>query len=991
MNHHKYHISTILYILIFLFCHLSSTAYEPKLRHFDVSDGLPSSTVYQVFQDSKGYIWFCTEAGLTRFDGTYIDNYTMDDGLADNEVFGLFEDSQGRIWTRCFNGKFSYFQDGYVYNALDIPIFKEMESGTWATQIYEDSQGNVYFAMGQRGFVVLTIDNQVIKKFATGLQKQINDYITEKKISKVYETYVSVAGFKEFPDGAIKVICSNGEFIFNPETRKTSLQKLYDNEISEVHFVNDETVLATRSSAKQLILQYKNRGFRPILNDKNLSNATLIPFQLNEKGQLWLGTLGSGIYLMNDFMTKPTKEHHYLRDKAVSYFLEDTEGNLWFSTLNDGVYMLPKNSVLTYTEEEGLTSKNLYAINGNGSGTIYVGNDKGALNTILPNGSAGLLETGEHINRSYDRITDILVGNDGTIWVSSDVGLTAFGKNIHTDISNVKSLSKDKKGNIYAASGKGVYKVNTNGKTEELWDKRATAVFPNEDNTVWIGSNNGLYFYDGKSVISQKSQNELFTGRVADLEKTTDNILCICTGNGVILKKGSTVEHLTALDGLVGNLCRDLFIEQEDNTVWMAANTGISHFKINPTDLSLEYIINHSESDNLASNDIRGIYADDNRVWLATSDGLSYFDAKPKADASIPPPVYITKVKIWEQDTLIHDVYNLPYHQDNIKIEYAGISFRSGNRIIYQYKMEGIDTDWVTSYVTEAQYPDLRPGVYTFKVKAINVDQIESVEPAEVTFIIHSPWWKTWWFRLFGFVVISGLIYLITTYLIKNRRQKELLQRQIVESEQMALRAQMNPHFVFNALNSIQHFITMEDEMSANYYLTRFSKLIRRVLENSKHSFITINEEIETLQLYLELEMLRFENKFEYNIDIDDEIDDYDTQIPSMIIQPFLENAIWHGLMPKVGESKLNIEFEQEDNFIICKVKDNGVGRKAAAEANKTRNHQHKSTGIANTVKRLSLLSNIKDESTLMQITDLEENGEAKGTLVTLKIPIKKD
>ena len=264
-----------------------------------------------------------------------------------------------------------------------------------------------------------------------------------------------------------------------------------------------------------------------------------------------------------------------------------------------------------------------------------------------------------------------------------------------------------------------------------------------------------------------------------------------------------------------------------------------------------------------------------------------------------------------------------------------------------------------------------------------------AIEEAVIQFKIHPPWWKTTWFRLLAFVLISSISYFVITYIIRNGKQKEELRSQIAESEQMALRAQMNPHFVFNALNSIQHFITMEDEMSANYYLTRFSKLIRQVLENSKHSFISINEEIETLELYLELEMLRFEGKFNYKIELDDEIDTYDTQIPSMIIQPFLENAIWHGLMPKEDDSQLFVEFKQEDTFILCIIKDNGIGRKASAENNKGRTQKHKSTGISNTVKRLGLLSNIKDENSLMKITDLEEDGKALGTVVTLKIPFK--
>jgi len=219
------------------------------------------------------------------------------------------------------------------------------------------------------------------------------------------------------------------------------------------------------------------------------------------------------------------------------------------------------------------------------------------------------------------------------------------------------------------------------------------------------------------------------------------------------------------------------------------------------------------------------------------------------------------------------------------------------------------------------------------------------------------------------------------------------LQRQIADSERMALRSQMNPHFIFNALNSIQHFIMMEDERNANYYLSRFSKLMRRVLENSKHQLVSLDNEITTLKLYLELEALRFEGKFEYDFIVADEIDTYETELPSMIIQPFIENAIWHGLMPKTDASpKLEVKFILEGAHLICTVKDNGIGRAASAKINEGNRSEHQSTGISNTIRRLFLLSKMEHKQANITITDLKTaNDVALGTLVTIKIPLLLD
>ncbi len=980
----KHLFSLILIFYSFVFAY----GQEPKFRHLDVSDGLPSSTVYQVFQDSKGYIWFSTEAGLTRFDGTYIENFTTDDGLADNEIFGLFEDSKNRIWMRAYNGKYAYFQDGYIYNEEDADFIREMKSAYWATNISEDSEGNVYFSLGKGGLIILTNEDEVIKINIKTLQKQFDNFLKKNKLT-VSDYKVSVAGIHEEADGNIHILTSIGEFLINNQTYKPHFVHRFINEVSQIHFVNDTTILGTDTKEKKKIFWHTDDDFLPIFSQQDIKARSIIPFSLNTKGQLWLGTLGDGVFLIDDFLTKPTIKNHYLEGKAVSYFIEDTEGNLWFSTLGEGIYMLAKNTVLTYTMKQGLASNDLYAITGNEKGQIYVGNKEGAVNVIDEKGDIRLKTADNLVAQGYDRITDILVNKNQELWVSSDIGLTVFGRNIRFNQGTIKSMSQDKSGNVFIASSNGVYEILKNGTNKEIWDRRTAALSPNDDGTLWIGSNSGLYFYNKTEVLSKKGESPLLTNRISDLEQTSDGILCICSANGVVLKKDNQINHLTKSDGLAGNVCKDLFIDKEDNTVWMASNTGISQFQINPETLEISYIVNYSEEGNLASNDIRKIYANKQKVWMATSKGLSFFDAKVQKEVNVAPPIYINNIKIWERDTSIHKSYQLKYNQANITIGYTGISFQSGNQIRYEYMMEGIDKDWISTYITEAKYPDLQPGTYTFKVKAIAINQLESETTATIQFTICPPWWATWWFRLFSVLAIGAISYFVVNYTIQNRKQKEQLRRQIVESEQMALRAQMNPHFVFNALNSIQHFITMEDEMSANYYLTRFSKLIRRVLENSKHSFITIHEEVETLQLYLELEMLRFEGKFNYKIDVDDEIDDYDTEIPSMVIQPFLENAIWHGLMAKQGDSELDIQFEQAENFIICRVKDNGVGRKASAKANKGRTEEHKSTGIANTVKRLGLLSNVKGETNLMEIIDLEEDGIALGTLVILKIPFR--
>lgn len=969
------------------------SAQVPKFRHFDVSSGFPSSTVYSIFQDSKGYMWFCSEAGITKFDGTYVQNFTMDDGLADNEIFGAFEDSRGRIWTRAYNGRFSFVREGLIYHSGDYEFIRDMQSSPhWSRHILEDPFKNIYFSLGGGGLMLLDSLNQVTKVEAIQF-KSLYPADSSAAINVLGTCYNA-------PLSAIEIFTSLGLYRLQLSDFTLSFVHPFDIDFRQFFFVDANNVFAIHRKATNTLYRYNAqlKDFERINLDIETNSRGFLPSKRNAQDQLWLGTLGDGIYWIDSISTQPTIRDRYLTDKAVSDFCLDTEGNKWFATLGDGVFMLARNTVLTYTEDQGLSSNNLYSVAADERGNVYTGTVDGQVNIINQNGNIRKYNPTNETQNNYDRITDILVNKDQSIWISGDFGLKVFGRAIPFDVQFIKSTARDSKGNVYVASSEGVFKITSDGSSEQLWDKRATAISPNDDGTAWIGANDGLYFYNGNDVIHQNTIDPLFNNRVSDLAQMANGILCVASGNGVSLYKGNDILHLTARNGLVGNVCRDIFIEEtnEDttsssSTVWVAANTGISQFKVN-AELTIDYIINYSEASNLASNDIRQIYVRNQQVWMATSEGLSFFDAQSQKQTKVYPPIYITSIRINDRDTTINSTYDLPYHQRNIRIGFTGVSFQSGSQLRYEYNMEGIDDQWISTYNTEVQYPDLRPGTYTFKVRAISINQIQSVQEATLQITIHSPWWETWWFRLLAVGLIAGIVYGITYSIILNRKQKEELSRRIVESEQMALRAQMNPHFVFNALNSIQHFITMEDEMSANYYLTRFSKLIRQVLENSKHSFITLHEEIESLKLYLELEMLRFEDKFEYSIDLDDEINDYDIEIPSMVIQPFLENAIWHGLMPKEGDAQLVVQFQAADidkPFIICIIEDNGVGRKAAAEANKDRSKKHKSTGIANTVQRLRLLSNAKEDETLMEIIDLEKNDKALGTKVVLKIPFK--
>jgi len=298
-----------------------------------------------------------------------------------------------------------------------------------------------------------------------------------------------------------------------------------------------------------------------------------------------------------------------------------------------------------------------------------------------------------------------------------------------------------------------------------------------------------------------------------------------------------------------------------------------------------------------------------------------------------------------------------------------------------------------------AEFTKVPAGTYFFQVLASNNDGIWNEKGISICIIIRPPWWQTWWFIGFNIIIALTILYftfLYYTFRIKTKHELEkkmlYLEKEFIEAQQKALRYQMNPHFIFNSMNSIQNFILQKKEEEAHLYLTNFSSLMRKILENSKHSTISLQEEIETVQLYLDLESLRFRDQFNYEIIVAEKLNPMNVTIPPMLLQPYLENAIWHGLVPKKGNGKITIEFKiYNRNNLLISISDNGIGREKAAEISSKRKH-HKPTGMRNIEERLELMNRLNETNMRVKVTDLKnQKGDAIGTRVEIYIQLEKN
>jgi sensor histidine kinase YesM len=335
---------------------------------------------------------------------------------------------------------------------------------------------------------------------------------------------------------------------------------------------------------------------------------------------------------------------------------------------------------------------------------------------------------------------------------------------------------------------------------------------------------------------------------------------------------------------------------------------------------------------------------------------------------------------------------SLDYQHDIFTLEFAAMQLTSPQKNLYQYKLEGFDPEWVNTDWNDrrATYTNLDPGEYTFKVKGSNNDGSWSETVTSIQLTITPPFWLTWWFAAGVTVFLVLIIATVFIYRMRQIRKEERVKHRLLQSEVTSIRSQMNPHFIFNCLSSINKFILKNDTDAASDYLTRFSRLIRLGLTNSQLSLIPLSDEIEMLRLYLDMERLRFSESFSYNIIYENTIEPETIYIPPMLLQPFCENAIWHGLMHKEGQGRLDIMMSIQNGELRCIIADNGVGRDKAAELKSKSGTKQKSFGLKITTERLALFNNEKTIQSFYSTEDvLDEDENVAGTKVVLNIRFK--
>jgi ligand-binding sensor domain-containing protein/two-component sensor histidine kinase len=962
-------------ILLFaFFCILSffSPAQDYSYTNYSSKEGLAGSTVYCIQQDKEGFIWFGTETGLSRFDGARFKNFTTTDGLPDNEILRLYVDSKNRVWIIPFKNSICYYWKGRIYNSDNDTLLRSIGVDSRIRSVQEDRYGNILLA-AEYDLTIIRPDGKVRKikeidgvKFVTG-----EAGLTEKGTFKLVLAIGGKDTFCELDNETLKLLKRDGRL----------WAAMYGLSGSYMLFPEWEVI---RKPDSILFFHLKRNEITALRVPEHFNSM----YKLNDSLFVINAEFKSNIYNANQ---KKVVEK-YLDGHNITAIFEDAEKSLWFATLAKGVFRLRSREFRNISFIDNNSSLPVFSIQ-KSNNLIYVGTSNCLVWAFDPRNQS-LSKQRLRPAQNNTRVLSIAKGNQNKLLIATDAGVFEVGKSIRMTlfpraIKTVLFYNDTLLAATATSVSRGVIGTNGEWRQDSLWYNRSTCAIPHNDG-FYAGTLNGLYQINGrKEVVSLGERNPRLKHRISAIAKGANNMIWIATyGEGVIgMQNDNIVKHITQDQGLSSNMCRNIFISGDD--LWIGTDKGLNKVVIRENRFT---ITKFTVADGLRSDIINAVYVDGTMVYVGTSEGITYFDER-KISQSFGCILRITAINIsdktWDFDTT---VFSLPHRDNNIQIEFAGLSYKSAGDITYQYRLIGLDSTWKATREQSLSYPSLPSGDYELQLVAVNKFGIKS-EAKTVAFTIEKLLTEKTWFRLSLLLGAAGCCWFIISLYTRRIRRKEAEKvntlRKMSELEQMALKAQMNPHFIFNSLNSIQQYVMHKDTAGANKFITDFSSLIRQTLDFSSRQEINLAEDLQYLSTYLELEKTRMENKFEYNICVEDGIVLNDYRIPPMILQPYVENSIRHGIgYRKDKHGKIVIKIFRQSDQLVCSIDDNGVGRQFANQFKQSRSFNQESKGMSLTATRIEMFNKNSRHKIELSIHDKKDKeGNASGTCVMINFP----
>lgn len=989
------------FILLFLalFCgRPRAAAQHYNFISYSTESGLAQSQVRAIAQDSKGYLWLGTLAGLSRYDGKKFLNYSIQNGLIDNQIFSLLTDRNVGLWIGTMGG-LNYF-DGKTFESFS---FRDEMSENIVTSIAQDKNGDLWLTTDGAG--VCRLKGRSFEYF-TETDGLVGDYARSVCVDKEGRVWFGTRnGMCYFENGSFRKIDSSltqprnvsdifmdrsqrlwistfGEGIYRYDGRSfenyNSSQGLISDWIRSAILDTDGNIwLASRFG----VCKFDGKRFQSISEAQGLpADNTNVIFEDKERN-IWIGSDGKGLckFLGETFTYLTTRDK--LSSNIVLSIVEDQDHNLWFSTFGKGITKKEDTVSRYYTAENGLNNNTVWASLRDRKNNLWFCTSDG-VNMFDGRGFTGY---GVNDGLSARIVYSVCEDHLGRLWFGTTGGVSVFdGTGFRSYYAGRDNIGKD-----------------------------VTDIIEDRDHTLWFATKNGLFSLRDTVFRKYTTADGLSNNNLYSLVCDDRGNLWIGTRAGISLFDGKTFRKLMIDDAFSSNNVWSLIFDGKQR-LWIGTNSGVytldtkAYLETGKTKFRHYTIFDGLPgmecNQNAVYQDHRG------HIWIGTTNGVIRHDpdAQNFHSNDLPPSVHISGVRLFLKDTSwtrftqdIDSVTHLPrnlrvnYRTSHFTFDFVGIKLSNPGSVMYRYMLEGFDDGWsAPTDANFATYSNLPSGKYTFKVVAGEILGAWNTVPATFTFEILPPFWTKWWFISLCVVAVVLIVAGLFRMRVNAIRKKHLTQQLEYKSrlmllEHQSLNSSMNRHFIFNALNSIQYYINNEDKLAAHKYLSRFAKLIRMNLDSSMNKLVPVSEEISRLDLYLQIELMRFADRFEYSIAIADDVDPDSIEIPPMLLQPYVENSILHGILPSGKKGRIDIRVEQNAQLqIVFSIQDNGIGIEESKARKLSKHIPHVSRGTSITTQRIQLLGAMENINISIngpfELTD--PSGAVSGTRVELII-----
>jgi ligand-binding sensor domain-containing protein len=929
-------------------------------QNYGMKEGLPHSTVYRIFQDNKGFMWFCTDYGLSCFDGKSFQNFYAKDGLTSNSIMSISEDSKGNKLVSTVAGGISVISGPTISASADnarLPkdiIYATRGKGiTWFKNILHEQL--IYRSIDGR-FDTITFGNKKTKLNKITLQKD-----------------------------TVFFSCTDGIYYSNDSTIRLLYKNISDEDIVDfTKACNGDTWLAFKS---KISLLHDNK----ITQTFSIPHHTVNNILADKPGNVWITTSDYRIMMIRNNALSDITDNLSIPKTIINDLYADSEGNIWMASYNHGVYRINSLDAINYSTRDNIS---IY--------TRWLSGFKKDEVLIATMGQISVWKNGKinpvHIDLlKHNQYVYFAQPLDGKLYVGVPDGLII--KNLsfpyeeklcpENDMGvGAISICKDSKGNIWLGGFRSLFRLQngsfiTDDISQTIKDKRYKVIFEDHRGKLWLGTNSGLVWYNTHNyeIVKLPGGNGAINNINAIFEDSHKRVW-VGTEAGLVCFVDGKAQLFTTENGLTSNKCNTI-TEDKNKRLWIGTLNGLSYVDLKTLQANA-YLLN------IYPREVLSLYCNDgDTIFAGTSDGVSLITVNRLNDDTLTPRLYITSVRTFKRQVKNPESIRLAHDENRLVIDFIGISFRHADMVEYKYKITGLDDNWHYTKNNSIELSALPPGTYSLVLNA-RQNKGKWSESVVMPLIIATPFWQTWWFMAAAALSLVVTIVLVTKQQISRReydkRKQLLIFNKINYLKQQALNALINPHFIFNSMNSIQHYLNKHDNDLANAYLADFANLIRMTLEQSGEAFIKLEEEIARIKLYLSLEQLRFDDLLQYEIYTDPLLDPSAIYIPNMILQPYVENAIWHGIMPKNSTGNITLRFvKHTEQQIKISIRDDGVGMKEAMESRgRTR---RRPLGRMLTNERLELLKNLSGQF----YSVITSESVPPGTIIEIFLPLVPD